>query len=174
MKKAGCYYVKFAVESGNQRVLSEVIKKPQKLNTIIPLIKHARKIGLKVGSFFVVGLPGETKQEMQNSFDFPREVKLDWAEYSIATPHYGTILRKTCEKNNYLNQHSDFDLYARKGLIDTPQFTSKWLEKKVMNENKRYIKYLLFHQPLTLLSQAWEVFKKNPSFTLRYLLKIFS
>lgn len=159
MKRAGCYYLKVAVESGNQRVLTEVIRKPQRLDRIIPLIKYARKIGLKVGSFFVVGLPGEKKEEMQDSFDFVHKVKLDWAEYSIATPHYGTELRKICEENSYLKEHTEEDLFARKGLINTPEFTFEWLEKKIMEENKKYIKYLLFHQPLTLLIQGWELFR---------------
>ena len=172
MKKAGCYYVKFGIESGNQRVLSEVIKKPQRLESIIPLIKHARKIGLKVWSFFVVGLPGETKKEMQDSFDFPHKVKLDWVEYSTATPLHGTELRVICKEKKYLKNHQDLDLYARKGLINTPEFSSVWLEESIMKENKRYIKYLLFHQPLTIATHGWEIFKRNPSFVIKYLFKI--
>jgi anaerobic magnesium-protoporphyrin IX monomethyl ester cyclase len=172
MKQAGCYCTKFAVESGNQRVLSEVIQKPQRLDAIIPLIRYARKIGIKVGSFFVVGLPGETREEMQDSFRFPHRVKLDWAEYSIATPHHGTVLRKLCEEKGYLRPHSDADLYARKGLIETPEFDPAWLEQTVLAENRRYVRFLLFHQPLTLLSQGWEVFRRNPAFTMRYLWKM--
>ncbi len=171
MKQAGCYCTKFAVESGNQRVLSEVIKKPQRLESIIPLIRYARKIGIKVGSFFVVGLPGETRDEMLDSFRFPHRVKLDWAEYSIATPHHGTALRKICEEEGYLHPHRDEDLYARKGLIETPEFTPDWLEQTILAENRRYLWFLLLHQPITLFSQRWEVFKRNPTFTLRYLWK---
>ncbi len=174
MKQSGCYCTRFAVESGNQRVLSQVIRKPQKLDAVVPLIRHARKIGIKVGAFFVVGLPGETRAEMQDSFDFPHKVKLDWAEYSIATPHYGTELRRICRERHLLNEHRDADLYARKGLIDTPEFTAEWLEATILEENRRYLKHLLLRQPLTLLSQGWEVFKRNPSFTLRYLWKIFA
>ena len=173
MKKSGCYYVKFAVESGNQRVLSDVIKKPQLLSQIKPLIEYARKIKIKVGSFFVVGLPGETKNEMQETFDFPYKVKMDWIEHSIATPHYETELRKISQENNYLKKHSDADLYARNALIETPEFTSEWLEKKVTQENKKYIKYHALHQPLTLLTQGWQVFKRNPKFVFNFLSKIY-
>lgn len=172
MKKSGCYYVKFAVESGSQRVLNEVIKKPQDLSRAIPLIKYARKIGMRVGSFFVVGLPGETKEEIQESFEFPYKVKLDWVEYSLATPHYGTELRKICEENNYLKEHALSDLYCRKGVIDTPEFTADWLEKTVIAENKRYIIHLFFHQPLTFLIHGYEIFRRNPYFVIQYMLKI--
>lgn len=174
MKKSGCYYVKFAVESGSQRVLNEVIKKPQDLNRAIPLIKYARKIGMRVGSFFVVGLPGETKEEIKESFEFPYKVRLDWVEYSLATPHYGTELRKICEENKYLRDHDMSDLYCRKGVIDTPEFTADWLEKTVIAENKRYIIYLLFHQPMTFLMHGFDIFRRNPFFVIQYMLKIFS
>lgn len=171
MKKSGCYYVKFAIESGNQRVLSNIIKKPQNLKKVIPLIDYARKIGLKVGSFFVVGFPGETKLEMQETFDFPYRHKLDWFEYSIATPHYGTELRQICLKRNLLIKHSDKDLYTRKGLINTPEFTSDWLEQKIKQENKRYLKQLLIFHPTSFLSQGWEAFRRNPAFVLKYFIR---
>lgn len=173
MKQSGCFYVKFAVESGSQRVLTEVIKKPQRLDLVEPLIKYARKIKMKVGSFFVVGLPGETKKEMQASFDYPSKVKMDWAEYSIATPHYGTELREISLKNNYLVDHTDSELYARTALINTPEFSAAWLEKKTLDEYRRYVLYLLKHQPLTLFSQGWAFLKRNPFFVINYLLKVF-
>jgi len=173
MRESGCYFVKFAVESANQRVLTQLIKKPQNLKKIIPLINYARKIGMKVGSFFVVGLPGETKEEMQDSFDFPRRVKLDWVEYSIVTPHYGTELRKFCERKKFLKKHNEKDLFTRKGIIQTLDFSPYWLERKLMEENKKYLKFLLFHQPLTFIMQGWETFKRSPAFALKYLFRVF-
>lgn len=171
MKKSGCYYVKFAVESGNQRVLSKIIRKPQNLKKVIPLINYAKKIGLKVGSFFVVGFPGETKKEMQDTFNFPYKINLDWFEYSIATPHYGTELREICVKNKTLIAHKDEDLYTRKGLIETPDFSSRWLESKVKEENNRYMRFLFFLHPISFFSRGWEGFKRNPLFVLKYFFK---
>lgn len=172
MKKSGCYYVKFAVESGNQEVLTKIIKKPQNLRKVIPLINYARKIGMKVGSFFVVGFPGETKKQIQDSFNFPYKVKLDWLEYSLATPHYGTKLREICRKKKYLKEHKSEDLFTRKGLIETPNFTASWLEDKLLRENRRYLKYLLFHQPFSAIEEGWEVIKRTPFFALKYLIGI--
>lgn len=173
MKKAGCYYVKFAVESGNQRVLTEVIKKPQDLEKVKKLIKHARGIGMMVGSFFVVGLPGETRKEMQDSFDFPYHNTLDWAEYSIATPHYGTDLRCICIEKGYLIDSSEESLYARKCIVKTSEFDPEWLERKIMLENRRYIKHLILHQPKTILEKGLELTARNPTFVLSYLVSMF-
>ena len=174
MKQAGCYYVKFAVESGNQRVLNNVIKKPQNLKNVIKLIKYGRKIGLKVGSFFVIGLPGETKEEMQETFDFPMKVRLDWAEYSIATPHYGTELYQVCVDKGYIKEFDPSKLYARNSLFSTDEFSSEWLENKVAAENKRYLLFLLLRQPTTFFSITLEMMRKNPLFAANYLMKILS
>jgi magnesium-protoporphyrin IX monomethyl ester (oxidative) cyclase len=173
MKKSGCYYVKFAVESGNQRVLANIIKKPQDLDKVTKLIHYSRKIGLKVGSFFVIGLPGETKKEMQDSFDFPKKVKLDWVEYSIATPHYGTELYKICKKKEYLKDFDTNKLYARRSIFATPEFSREWLEKKILLENRKYMAFLLLNQPKTIFTAAFELTKRNPFFVIKYLSNVF-
>lgn len=176
MKESGCYHVKFAVESGNQRVLNKVIKKPQNLKKAISLIKYARSIGLKVGSFFVIGLPGETKEEIQDTFDFPYKSNLDYMVYETAIPQYGTELRKICEEKGYLREHTDRDLKVARGLIETPEFSPEWLEGKINQEYKRYIKYIILHRPYSILTHGWEmfrVFRRNPSFIIDYARKIF-
>ena len=171
MKQSGCYYVKFAVESGNQRVLSRVIKKPQNLAHAMELITYARSIGMKVGSFFVVGLPGETKEEMQDSFDFRYKTKLDYTVYITAKPEHGTELRRICEKKGYLRKHTDLELEGDNGFIETPEFTPEWLKDKIKKENKRYLLFLVTHQPGTLLSLGWLIFKRDPLIVVKHLLK---
>lgn len=171
MKKAGCYSVTFAVESGNQRVLTEVIKKPQRLDRVIPLIKYAKKIGLNVGSFFVVGFPGETKSEIQDTFQFPYKVKLDWAQFNIASPHFGTELRKIAEEKGFLTEHVNSQLGT--GLINTPEFEARWLTDKIMKEYRRYIFYLLTRRPWVFFKVGVRIIKSNPGFVFKMLAKIF-
>ena len=173
MRDAGCYYVRFGIESGSQQVLTELMRKPLKLDQALPLIPHARSLGMKVCGFFVVGLPGETRAQLQRSFDLPHEVPMDWVEYSIATPHWGTRLREQARRGGHLRPHRLEDLYARRGNIDTEEFSAAWLERKVASEHRRYIRHLALHRPRTFVSQGWEVFRRNPTFVLRYLRKIY-
>ncbi|MCC6450985.1 MAG: cobalamin-dependent protein [Candidatus Aureabacteria bacterium] len=169
MKRAGCYYVKFAIESGNQRVLSRVIKKPQDLARARRLIEYARSLGMMVGSFFVVGLPGETREEMQDSFDFRYTTRLDYTVYIAAKPEHGTELRRLCEEKGYLRKHTDLELEGGEGFIETPEFTPEWLRNKIARENKRYLRFLITHQPGTLLSLGWLIFKRDPLIVVKHL-----
>ena len=61
MKAAGCKKIRIAPESGVQRVVDEVIGKNLDLRSVEQAVVTARKVGLKVGCFFVIGLIGETK-----------------------------------------------------------------------------------------------------------------
>lgn len=171
MKKAGCYSVTFAVESGSQRVLTEVIKKPQRLDRVVPLIGYARKIGLNVGSFFVVGFPGETKAEIQETFQFPYKTKLDWAQFNIASPHFGTELRRIVQENGWLSEHTNSQLGT--GLINTPDFDAQWLTNKIMKEYRRYLFYLLTHRPWVFWKIGTSIIRNNSLFVFHMLLKIF-
>jgi len=64
MKASGCYRLNFAIESGNQYVLDNIIKKPVDLKKVKPLVNYARKVGLEVGIYLVMGLPQETEKQM--------------------------------------------------------------------------------------------------------------
>ena len=170
MKKAGCYLVKIAVESGDQHVLSNIIKKPQDLEHVKEVISYCKKVGLDVCSFFVIGLPGETKEQIQKSFDFPYKTGLDYVEYSIATPHLGTELYQICKENDLLTE--DFNIssmYARRANIITDDFTPEWLEKKVKKELIKFILYLMIFRPRTFLKNFKNYFLSNPRFVIRFI-----
>lgn len=69
MKKSGCYYVVFGIESGNQEILNN-INKNETLDDVEKAVNMASKIGLLTQGFFILGLPGETEETVKNSIDF--------------------------------------------------------------------------------------------------------
>jgi radical SAM superfamily enzyme YgiQ (UPF0313 family) len=60
MADSGCYQISLACESGVQRVLDDVINKRLPIETILPSIENAKKAGMLVHTFWVLGYPGET------------------------------------------------------------------------------------------------------------------
>jgi anaerobic magnesium-protoporphyrin IX monomethyl ester cyclase len=173
MHRAGCYFVCFGLESGSQRVLSELMGKPLDLDRVLPLIPYARSLGMRVGLFFVVGLPGETREELQASFELPYRVPVDWVEYSIASPYPGTALRRLASDGQLLREPGIEGVYARRGVIDTPAFSADWLERKVRLENRRLIRHMLLRRPRTAVSQGWEMFRGNPRFVASWVARTF-
>jgi radical SAM superfamily enzyme YgiQ (UPF0313 family) len=102
MKAAGMDTVQLAIESGTEYMLRHVIKKPLKLSKVAPVVESLHKNGLFVQGFFVIGIPGEREQDRIDTAQFIKDVGLDWASFSLASPIRGTELYDTCVKNKYI------------------------------------------------------------------------
>ncbi|MBC8276749.1 MAG: radical SAM protein [FCB group bacterium] len=89
MKKAGCYRINYAVESGSDRIQKK-IKKRLNLPRTKEIIDFTAKQGISVGGFFMLGFPDETEQEMQMTIDFALKSKCHTASFFILTPFPGT------------------------------------------------------------------------------------
>jgi anaerobic magnesium-protoporphyrin IX monomethyl ester cyclase len=92
MKSAGVDTIFLAIESGVKRVLNEIIKKPLSYNRIKPVISSLHANEIFVGSFFVLGLPGERPDERYFNREFILENSIDWAFFNLATPLRGSEL----------------------------------------------------------------------------------
>ena len=128
MRKAGCKKILIAPESGVQRVVDEILKKRQSLQHVEEVVSAAHKVGIKVGCFFILGMIGETKEDMKQTIQFAHKLRHLGAEYfyfSYATPLYGTELYRQAKEGNYLtNDFNDDALSAVQPLIETPDFTA--------------------------------------------------
>jgi len=102
MKAAGMDTVQLAIESGTEYMLRNVIKKPLRLSKVEPVVNSLHKNGLFVQGFFVMGIPGEREQDRIDTAQFIKDVGLDWASFSLASPIRGTELYDTCVKNKYI------------------------------------------------------------------------
>ena len=139
---------------------------------MVPLIGYARKVGLKVGAFFVVGFPHETKAEIEETFKFPYKVKLDSINVNRAMPYSETDLRHQALEGGWLTEHEDPMLGT--GLISTEHFTAQWLTDKIRKENVMYLFHLLTHRPWWYLSKTGRTTLWNniSTSTLYYRLKM--
>jgi magnesium-protoporphyrin IX monomethyl ester (oxidative) cyclase len=128
MRKAGCQKILIAPESGVQRIVDGVLKKKQSLQCVEDAVGAAHKVGIKVGCFFILGMIGETREDMKQTIQFAYKLRHLGAEYfyfSYATPLYGTELYRQAKEGNYLtSDFSDDALSAVQPLIETPEFTA--------------------------------------------------
>jgi len=135
MKKAGVRSATLAIESGSDRVLREIIKKPLKLSMVSGVVNLLRKYEIYIRAFFIIGFPGETIDEIYNSINFMKETGFNWVAIMIATPIAGSRLYKICKENNYLVSDSIEDYHYGKGNIITKDFTPAEIEKIRYNAN---------------------------------------
>lgn len=82
MKKAGCYCFAYGIESANSQILKN-INKDEDIETIKKSIDIAADCGIDCVGFFIFGLPGETKQSIEQSINFALSSKLTRAQFMI-------------------------------------------------------------------------------------------
>jgi len=110
MAESGAYQLTFAIESGSERVLRDIIHKdvPSK-NKIKHLVDECHSNGVQVHGMFVVGFPGETRKEINQTLSYPFDIGFESVSYFIANPLPGSDLYVQCKKKGYLaGQSGDF------------------------------------------------------------------
>lgn len=82
MRRSGCYYFAFGVESANPQILKN-IKKMEGIETVRTAIELAAKAGISCQGFFIFGLPGETEETIEETIDFAVRSRLARAQFLI-------------------------------------------------------------------------------------------
>jgi len=100
MAKAGCTVLSWGIESANE----EILKKARKGTTAERArqsVTWAKKAGIRNLGYFIIGLPGETKETIQETIDFSKTLPLDLAIFHIAAPYPGTPFFFMVMENNW-------------------------------------------------------------------------
>lgn len=127
MKDAGCYKVHFGIESGNQQILNKV-KKGITLEQIRNAVYYCKETDIKTKGYFMLGMPEDTVETMQDTLNFANELKLDDVMFSVTTPFPGTELWNSIDKNKikslsdafyYTGNYDDTDIKIFYNLSDT-------------------------------------------------------
>lgn len=166
MKLAGCKKIRLAPESGVQRVVDEIVEKNLDLKSVEQAVVLSKKVGIGVGLFFVIGLIGETKEDIEETIRFAYKLRRLGAEsfiFSIATPIYGTQLYEKAKRGGFLREgFCDEALAGVEPLIETPEFKAEELQELCMRAN--------LVNPAFTRGKLLRAFK-NPKRTLQMLLK---
>src|SRR5690606_18142765 len=85
MKAAGCWVVAFGIETGDDEMLKHM-KKNATTQQARDAVACVKRNGLRVHTFFVIGLPWETEQTLENTWNFVRDLDPDFFDFNIATP----------------------------------------------------------------------------------------
>jgi anaerobic magnesium-protoporphyrin IX monomethyl ester cyclase len=89
MGQAGCWLISWGIESGNEQILKHAHKgaDPAKAQKALSWAKRA---GIKNWGYFIIGLPGETEETIQQTIEFSKKLPLDIALFHVAAPYPGT------------------------------------------------------------------------------------
>jgi magnesium-protoporphyrin IX monomethyl ester (oxidative) cyclase len=168
MKKSGCYAMSIGVESGDTYILNDVIKKPINLSKIKPVLQKARALGMDTSVFFVVGLPGERRPHLLNTFRCAEYIDADNINFFFATPLPGTRLMELCKQKHllpedfrYSHLKSNFPSFSP-GEISTAQLVCM-----VRYERIKLLFLYLFRHPKRFFYKVWKKIRNEPMCFLR-------
>ena len=94
-------------ESGNQQILHN-IKKGMRIEVAKKFTKDCHELGIKIHGTFILGLPGETKETIQETIRYAQEINPHTIQVSLAAPYPGTFLHRQAVENGWLDaEHAD-------------------------------------------------------------------
>jgi len=101
MKDNGLRLLVAGYESGNQQILHN-IKKGMRIDVAKRFSKDCHELGITIHGTFILGLPGETKETIEETIRFAAEVNPHTIQVSLAAPYPGTFLYKQALANGWL------------------------------------------------------------------------
>lgn len=175
MKQAGCYEVTLAFESGCQEVLDSIIKKPLDLEKAAGLTKMIHQAGIRTNAFYIFGFPGETREQMKETFQFARRVKTNMAYFFIANPLPGTEMYETAKADGLLPDDFNFEnLTFTKYIYKPKYFQPQELERMAGREFLKYNVMSFIRHPLVIFKKAFvDLLLRRPRYTFGLLLRVY-
>lgn len=171
MKKAGCWQVAFGLESGDQRML-DMMKKGTTVEQNRNAVLWAKKAGLNIRAFFVMGMPGETPESFRKTVRFAKSLPIDVVTFYSTTLYPGNELYDIVKKEGKI-LHEDYSQYNplldvnNSRLAYVPEaFTENQLKNMISRAYKQFYfrpKYI-FNQALSIrswsdISRYWKGFR---------------
>ena len=89
MKEAGLHLIMYGFEVGNQKILDSLNKKAT-LEQARKAMEDTKKVDILTTGFFVLGMPGETKESCEETIRFAKELDCDIAKFNLAIPLPGS------------------------------------------------------------------------------------
>jgi hopanoid biosynthesis associated radical SAM protein HpnJ len=102
-------------ESGNQQILNN-IKKGIRLDIARRFTRDCRALGITIHGTFILGLPGETRETIQETIDYAKEINPHTIQVSIAAPYPGTHLYQQAKENGWLPDDDAASLVDERGV----------------------------------------------------------
>ena len=93
MKEAGCHTVIFGIESASQKLLSSCGRN-MGLEGARSIFNLCSRLNIETVATFILGIPGDSKESIEDTIAFSRTLGCDYASFNLFTPAYGTKIRE--------------------------------------------------------------------------------
>ena len=144
MKSAGCSKISLGIESSNKHILKK-IGRNSNLSTVRKVINYAKKSGIDVCGYFMIGFPDESEDTIKDTINFACNLNLDYAHFSVLYPLPGSRIYK-----------------------QWPELSKQVLDKRILEKlrKKAYLKFYL--RPKKIFMLIMESFKEPHNFRIYF------
>ena len=142
LRTAGLAAVKYGVESGNQKLVDDSGKRLD-LGELRDMMAYTHSLGIRTHLTFSFGLPGETRETMQQTLDLAIELNPFTVQFSISTPFPGTRFYEYARKKKLLlvDDFSAFDGMSR-SVVKADQVSAEELEWFLAHANREWNRHV--------------------------------
>ena len=139
LKKAGLKRTAFGVETGDPEIMKTIDKKID-MDTIRQAFANAKAVNLETIGFFIIGLPGETRESMQRTIDFAIELDPVIANFSMMTPYPGTKVYEIVKRQGrfLINDWEDYVFFEQQARYEMGEMTAELVEEMYRKAYRRF------------------------------------
>ena len=127
-KKANFYKINIGLESGNERIRREVLKRIYSNQDFLNVVSMARKHGLLVYVYNMIALPGESYEDHMDTVSLNRECQPDGHFTGIFFPYPGTELYDICLNQNLIQGPINTEMERSQSIITLPNFSKRQIK----------------------------------------------
>jgi len=163
LKTMGCICVRMGVETGNEELRRNVLHKNITNRQIRETAKFIKENKIKLSTYNILGLPGETLENALETYMFNKEIRADFASCSLLQPYPGTAMNEYVKAHGYLPDEND------EPALGPSFFSGSNLamenQRAILNLQKLMQVFILFHVPASVVRRIIQL-PENPLFGL--------
>jgi anaerobic magnesium-protoporphyrin IX monomethyl ester cyclase len=129
LAEAGCKHIVYGVESGSERVRREIMQRHATNQRFRDVFRWTREAGIMATANYILGTPGETIAEMEETIALHHELEPRDFGYFVFYPYPGTALFHTCREQGYLpDDYLERPAVHRRSILKLPGVTPEEIE----------------------------------------------
>jgi hopanoid biosynthesis associated radical SAM protein HpnJ len=145
LRENGLRLLLVGYESGNQQILHN-IKKGMRIEVAKKFTQDCHSLGIQIHGTFILGLPGETRETIEETVKFATEINPHTIQVSLAAPYPGTFLHAQAVENGWLDaDHAE--LIDENGVQVAPLHYPHLSHTEIFHSVESFYKRFYFRAP---------------------------
>lgn len=138
LDNAGCNMVKFGIESGSEEIRGKILKKQFNNKMLFESVNKLKSHELNILSYIMIGIPTETEEDMQKTFQTIASLEFDVVHLLIFYPFPNTWLYDFCKRSDLIDEESEPSNFLYTSKLKLPSQM-----KLTIDKNRRIFPWLL-------------------------------